>query len=123
MGDVTVWENLRGLYSDVKRKRCRGGMFAPPCGTFSNALFWTGRLRSTTEPWGKSRDLTEAQRAKVKAANKIVRAVLRTVNLSRTRSALDRREPRYVAFVAPTFFRDIVKDAAVIVVQSDQCRF
>ena len=78
---MTVWKNLRGLYSDVKRKRCRGGMFAPPCGTFSNALFWTGRLRSRTEPWGKSRDLTEAQRAKVKAANKIVRAVLGLVKL------------------------------------------
>ena len=74
-GDVTVSENVRCLCSDVHCGRCRGGMFAPPCGTFSNALFWTGRLRSQEEPWDKSRGLNDKQRAKVQDANKITRAV------------------------------------------------
>ena len=97
-------------------------MFAPPCGTFSNALFWTGRLRSRTEPWGKSRDLTEAQRAKVKAAKKIVRAVLGLVNFVHERGVpwIVENPDTSLMWHLP-FFREIVKDPAVIVVQSDQC--
>ena len=104
-GDITVRENLRGLSSDVKRRRCRGGMFAPPCGTFSNAFLLTGTIRSTTEPLGKTRDLTEAQRAKVKAANKIVRAVLRIVKLFHEHWVpWIVEQSRHFTDVAPTFF-------------------
>ena len=77
-----------------------------------------------TEPWGKSRDLTEAQRAKVKAANKIVRAVLRTLKLFHGHGVPWIVEnPDTLSCGTNPFFRDTVRDPAVIVVQSDQCRF
>ena len=91
-------------------------MFAPPCGTSSNALFLTGRLRSTTEPWGKTPDLIEAQRAKVKAASKIVRAVLKTVKLFHEHGVpwIVENPDTSLMWHFP-FFRDIVKDPAVTV--------
>ena len=99
-------------------------MFAPPCGSFSNALFWTGRLRSQEEPWGKSRGLNERQTAKVLEANRITRAVIRLVR------AMDRaglpwivENPDSSLIWHLPFFRDIVNKSHVEVVRADHCRF
>ena len=75
-GDITQRSSLRTVRSDASSGRCLGCCLAPPCGTFSTSLFWTGLLRSAAEPWGLSSGLTDAQRKKVDAANLVVRAVL-----------------------------------------------
>ena len=51
-GDITRHAVRCILREEVKAGKCFGGMFAPPCSTFSPALFWTGPLRSTTRPLG-----------------------------------------------------------------------
>ena len=123
-GDVTQARNTRCLLADIRRRRCRGGMFAPPCGTFSNALFWTGRLRSQEEPWGKSRGLNDRQREKVVDANRITRAVLRLIKAMHAAGlpwVIENPDSSLIWHLP--YLRDIVLDKKVLVVKSDQCRY
>ena len=99
-------------------------MLAPPCGSFSNALFWTGRLQSSREPWGLSKGLNAKQRAKVLAANKIVRAIIGCVKALHKAGLpwiVEKPETSVIWFLP--FFANIVDSPSVRVVQADHCRF
>ena len=78
---------------------------APPCSSFSNALFWTGRLRSRREPWGLAKGLNAKHRAKVSLANKIVRPVFACGGTAPGGLALDRQEPEHVSTLVCAFIR------------------
>ena len=123
-GDITRRENVRGLYSDIRRRKCRGSSLAPLCGTFSNALFWSGRLRSRWEPWGLSHGLTPAQREKVKAANRVVRAVIGIVKALHAAGlpwVVENPDTSLLWWLP--FFLKIVDDPKVQVIKADHCRF
>jgi hypothetical protein len=77
-GDITRPSVVRRLCQDAASGKLQGACFAPPCGTFSAALFWTGRLRSRDEPWGL-KGLDEKQSIKISQANKVIRSVITIV--------------------------------------------
>ena len=123
-GDITRRINLRGVISDVRCGRCLGCCLAPPCGTFSSSLFWTGRLRSASEPWGLSRGLTDAQLKKVALSNIVVRSVLWLIGIfHRLRLPWICENPfSSLLWLLPQFKR-LARDKHVKLVTADQCRF
>ena len=123
-GDITRRSNLRTVRSDASSGRCLGCCLAPPCGTFSSSLFWTGRLRSASEPWGLTCGLTDSQREKVDLANLIVRSVLWLIGLfHRLRLPWICENPKSsLLWLLPQFQR-LARDRRVRLVTADHCRF
>ena len=122
-GDITRPWVVRRLCQDAASGKLQGACFAPPCGTFSAALFWSGRLRSRDEPWGLS-DLTEKQRVKVDHANSVIRAVINIIkDLNRYRIPWIIENPWQSLLWWIPFFTDMMSTPYVHRIVSDFCRF
>jgi hypothetical protein len=122
-GDITRPSVLRRLCQDAASGRLQGACFAPPCGTFSAALFWTGRLRSRDELWGLS-TLGEKQRIKTSQANKVIHSVITIIKaLNRHHIPWIIENPWQSLLWWVPFFIDMLATSYVQRIVCDFCRF
>ena len=67
--DLTKPAAQRALRADARRGKLIGVMLAPPCRTWGPGGNRSFRLRSREEPWGRSCELTDAQKRRLEEGN------------------------------------------------------
>ena len=77
-GDISLPIRLSAACSRCTQWALCGGMFAPPCGTFSAALFWTEPLRSLVHPWCRP-GFNERRRLKASGGNQALRGCIEII--------------------------------------------
>ena len=122
-GDVTRQAVLQMIELSAALGLLLGVMLAPPCTTCSQAMFWSGLLRSKTHPWGRP-GLSHQRQRKVKEANKVLRAVIRIIRIcERFRIPWILENPAQSTLWWIPFFSSLLSRTHVPRTVADFCRF